>query len=440
LVRAAQAQTAEAAAAAVLAFLSEKVIAAGRPAGQDGGLGRDVKLIDAMRAALPFVKTSFAGQPLIEARVRMTLGRSFTYLGDHAAAEIEYGAARHLRAARLGPDHPDTLESMYWLAETYGNLDRHAEALKLSEEVLRVRRSRLVPHHPDTLEAMISVAFNYDSLGHHQMGFDLREEVLRVRRSRLGPNHPDTLQAAIYLAHSYRRLHRFQDAIALFEEALPREVSQVGPDDLDTLGNMFWLAIAYTEAGRHTAALKLHQEILDRREAKLGPKHPHTILSLWGLAESLIHLRRGDEAAAVIDDGLRRAGGNPAHRLAIKTFIFLDLRRLVARIGPGDRRAWSEDWMTPDPKDPTSLYHAACFRSLLAAVALADPKTPAADAPRLATAEADQAMDWLRQAVTAGYRNVVHMEKDTDLDALRGREDFQQLLASLRENQSNGQE
>jgi hypothetical protein len=46
--------------------------------------------------------------------------------------------------------------------------------------------------------------------------------------------------------------------------------------------------------------------------------------------------------------------------------------------------------------------------------------------------EADRAMEYLRQAVTAGYRNVVHMEKDTDLDALRGRDDFKQMLTGLR--------
>jgi hypothetical protein len=37
----------------------------------------------------------------------------------------------------------------------------------------------------------------------------------------------------------------------------------------------------------------------------------------------------------------------------------------------------------------------------------------------------------LRQAVGAGYRNVAHMKIDTDLDALRPRPDFQQLLKEL---------
>ena len=44
---------------------------------------------------------------------------------------------------------------------------------------------------------------------------------------------------------------------------------------------------------------------------------------------------------------------------------------------------------------------------------------------------ADQAMAMLRDAVAKGYKDVVHMKKDTDLDPLRQREDFKKLVAEL---------
>jgi hypothetical protein len=59
-----------------------------------------------------------------------------------------------------------------------------------------------------------------------------------------------------------------------------------------------------------------------------------------------------------------------------------------------------------------------------------DPTIPSAEASRLATEEADRAMEWLRKAAAAGYKNVEHMLKDNDLDALRDREDFKELLAA----------
>jgi hypothetical protein len=43
----------------------------------------------------------------------------------------------------------------------------------------------------------------------------------------------------------------------------------------------------------------------------------------------------------------------------------------------------------------------------------------------------DLAMELLHKAVKAGYVDAAHMAKDKDLDSLRDRADFKQLLASL---------
>jgi membrane fusion protein (multidrug efflux system) len=48
-----------------------------------------------------------------------------------------------------------------------------------------------------------------------------------------------------------------------------------------------------------------------------------------------------------------------------------------------------------------------------------------------AKVEADVAMDWLRSAVAAGYKDAGHMAKNTDLEVLRKRPDFIELLAGL---------
>jgi hypothetical protein len=40
-------------------------------------------------------------------------------------------------------------------------------------------------------------------------------------------------------------------------------------------------------------------------------------------------------------------------------------------------------------------------------------------------------MAWLKQAVAAGYRDATHMRKDNDLESLRGRDDFNKLIAEL---------
>jgi hypothetical protein len=79
--------------------------------------------------------------------------------------------------------------------------------------------------------------------------------------------------------------------------------------------------------------------------------------------------------------------------------------------------------------DPESLYNAACWYSVSTSVFKA---ASGSDATHLAGAEANRAMALLKQAVTAGFKDVAQMKLDEDLAALRGREDFKKLLVELR--------
>src|SRR5262245_43415464 len=109
----AAAQAREAETRAVLEFVEGRVLAAARPEGQQGGLGHAVTLRQAIDAALPFVVEGFAAQPLVEARLRWTLGMSYLYLGEPRTAAEQFEASRTLYTRHRGPDDPQTLKSMY---------------------------------------------------------------------------------------------------------------------------------------------------------------------------------------------------------------------------------------------------------------------------------------------------------------------------------------
>ena len=93
-------------------------------------------------------------------------------------------------------------------------------------------------------------------------------------------------------------------------------------------------------------------------------------------------------------------------------------------------RATAEMWEQLKRTDVDSLYNAACFRAVTAAV-IKRSKTQAADTGRLANEQGDLALAWLKQAVAAGYKDAAHMAKDTDLEVLRGRDDFKKLMEEL---------
>jgi tetratricopeptide (TPR) repeat protein len=498
---------------AVLQFVENQILAAARPKGQRGGLGPDVSLRAAIQSALPFVDKSFKDQPLIEARLRLTLGMSFRYLGDaKTAAEQEEAArmlyARHrgpdhpdtlrsmnnlansydvlgryadalklredtlaLRKVKLGPDHPDTLQSMGSLANSYAALGRHADALKLYEDTLALQKAKLGPDHPDTLGSMNNLAIRYYALGRHADALKLFEETLALRKAKLGPDHPDTLVSMNNLANSYDPLGRHADALKLREETLALQKAKLGPDHPDTLRSMNNLAKSYYDLGRHADALKLHEETLALRKAKLGPDHPNTLTSMynlaescaalgrhgdalklfeetlalrkaklgpdhpdtlqsmWGVAKSLIKLERGVEPVPIIDECVQRASGKVVDPALLSSVIDLRLRHFAKSKDVAGCRASAAMWEKLDRRDADSLYNAACMRAITAQV-LRDSGGKGADA------EAGRAIAWLRQAVSAGYHDARHTGTDHDLEGLRDRADFRELLGQLQTRSS----
>jgi tetratricopeptide (TPR) repeat protein len=300
------AQAREAETKAVLRFVDKQILAAARPKGQAGGLGREVTLRQAIEQAVAHVDKSFPTDPLIEARLRLSLGWSFWYLGEAKTASEQSQTALALYTQHRGPDHPDTLHSMSCLAQSYSTLGRHEDALKLREEVLARQTAQLGPDHPDTLNSMGGLASTYADLGRLTDALKLREEVLARRTAQLGPDHPDTLSSMHNLAISSRELGRTQDALKLQEEVLARWMTSLGPDHPDTLRSMHNLANSYYGLGRYREAVKLHDEALARRTAQLGPDHPDTLSSMGNLAIGYSYLGQHAEALKLREETLAR--------------------------------------------------------------------------------------------------------------------------------------
>ena len=279
----AAAQQSETETRAVLEFVEKKVFAAARPKGEEGGMGREVPLREALEAALPFVAKNFSGQPLVEARLRRTLGLSFRYLGDEDIAARQFETARTLYA-QCGPDHADTLTAANNLANSYAALGRQAEALKLRQETLALRKAKLGPDHPDTLKSMNNLATSFDALGRHADALKLREETLALRKAKLGSDDPETLASMNNLAISYTVLGRHPEAVKLREETLALLKARHGPDHPRTLAAMHNLAESYQALGRYAEAESLYEETLALARAQLGPIHPKTLLVMNSLA------------------------------------------------------------------------------------------------------------------------------------------------------------
>jgi tetratricopeptide (TPR) repeat protein len=316
---------------------------------------------------------------------------------------------------------------MYSLASSYTVLGRHADAVKLYEETLALQKARLGPDHPDTFQTMYNLAISYAELGRHADALRLREEALALHKARLGPEHPRTLMSMNSVAWSLAAVGRRAEAAKLYEETLALQRARLGTDDPDTLMSLNGLAWTYAALGRDADALALREETLTRTKARLGPDDPDTLHGMRALAESLVKLDRGAEAVPVIDDCVRRAAGKDVDPRLLTRVINLRLRHFEKTRDAAGCLQTAEMWEKLKRTDAQSLYDAACMRAVTAAVLRATDKSPGAG--ERADAEADRAMAWLKQAVAAGYSNAAHLLRDKDLDTLRDRADFTELVA-----------
>ena len=182
---------------------------------------RLVDLLDRYSGLLPFVKD----EPEIEAAVRTTFGLGYREMGLFESAEPHLTRALDLREEVLGPEHPDTLTSMYHLAGLYHDQRRLEDVEPLTMRAYELRQQVLGKSHPDTLESMSELAWLRQDQGRFAEAEQLKRQVLEMRRDVLGEDDPDTIAAVADLAHTMVVQGNLGEAELLFEH-------RTAPDDL----------------------------------------------------------------------------------------------------------------------------------------------------------------------------------------------------------------
>ena len=292
--------------AALFNFFNDQVVAVARPKGYDGGLGADVRLRDALTASLNAIPKVFAGQPLVQARLRAELGHSFLQLGDPAEAVRQAAEAERLFAAAGGPDHPNALAARCLQGDGLFALGRYPEAVALLEGATARLTAAVGEDDRQTLAGVKSLAFCYDTVGRRADALRLWERAVAGCTARHGPDHPLTQEAVGYLATGYDRRGRHADAARLQRESLDKLTAKLGPDAQAVLVAANNLSLALDKCGRRAEALALREDVLARRRRALGPDHPSTLLSQNNLAGSYMTAGRVPEAAELYEDVVRR--------------------------------------------------------------------------------------------------------------------------------------
>jgi len=251
-------------------------------------------------ASLELQRRVLGEDHLDTAHTRHNLGVIYFRQGRFDEAESQWVAAldTRKRAASLGPEHEQTLDTQSHLAALHWVGRDFERAERLFREVLDVRRRTLGDSHPRTLKTHGSLALVYEASGRFDEAIRLHRETLRVRHAVHGERHPFSLRSAGNLAVALTRAGQYEEAERLLRQtvAADQAVQPDGNDHATHLHSLGELQIAtgeLTEAARTLLlALETYQR-LDHRYAGLA------LYQLGGIAarrqrraEALSYLRR----------------------------------------------------------------------------------------------------------------------------------------------------
>ena len=250
------------------------------------------------------IETNFPNEPLVQAEILRTVGRTYAGVGEYDRAINFLRRAADLYQKRVGLDHPGTLENMDDLAFAYRYSGKLDLALPLIEETLKFRKAKLGPDHPNTLASMENLAVAYQEAGKLDLALPLFEQTLKLRTATLGPEHRRTLLAMSNLGCAYSEAGKRDLALPLLEESLKLRKAQLGPEAYETLWSMYRLADAYRDAGKLDLALPLLEEAFKLQTAKLGPEHRDTLLTRAGLGLAYRDAGKLDLALPLVEQKL----------------------------------------------------------------------------------------------------------------------------------------
>jgi serine/threonine protein kinase/tetratricopeptide (TPR) repeat protein len=426
--------------------------------------GRDVTVKEVLDEMAKTLGERFEQQPLVEARLRLTVGNTYYALGGYDAAEGHEARALEIRRELLGEDDPLTLEaknnlgwtyikqgryeesealfrmvleervvgqedattvrSMHGLAWTHVELRDSARAESLAVEALEISRRVLGEEHRTTLGIVGSVAGIYERQGRSDEAEVLQRETLEIQRRTLGDEDPMTLTAMGNLAVYHWRKGRYDEAEGLQSEVLEvqrRTLGEEHPNTLLTLGN---LAYTYSRQGRHKEAETLHAERLEICRRARGDDSQMTLDAMHNLAK-YVYLDQGryDEAEALFGEALeisRRVNGEAdartLHYMADLSTVYIGQGRhdeaaaIEQECVDLARRGYGDD----DPETNSQRYNSACGAAL--------------------RGDRDGAIGMLREALDHGYRGPSSWPSmdDPDLASLHGDPEFEAIAEELR--------
>ncbi|MBI4912170.1 MAG: tetratricopeptide repeat protein [Acidobacteria bacterium] len=257
------------------------------------GKARDATVLDAIRHATNRIGPSLEGKPMVEARVRETIGVTYLDLGEYQEAEAMLKESVRIWKTNFGTSRVGIVYALNALGVLKTQTGKPAEAEALYREALAIQRAHRPSGSADELSARANIADILADRGALAEAEAMLREVIRLDR-KLKDLPPENLVIHLNnLGDILRNMGRLGESEACFREALALARATANPLAPILGGN---LGETLMDAGRLEEAEPLLEQAVAQGSATLGEKNQ--LVAKARVKWAALQLRRGRAAAA----------------------------------------------------------------------------------------------------------------------------------------------
>lgn len=213
------------------------------------------------------------------------LGGHLWIIGNLLEAQTYWERALVIREKVLGPEHPqttDSLNNLGVLLHAQGNLSeddpqgKFSEALLYYQRALLIREKVLGEEHPHTAQSLNHIGALLRDQGEFARSQAYIEQALAIREKVLGPEHPDTAFSLVDLGSLFLAQGNLTDAKIYIERSLSIREKVLGPEHPDTAISLNKLGLLLWKQ-RDLIGARVHfKKAIAISEKTLGSHHPWT--------------------------------------------------------------------------------------------------------------------------------------------------------------------
>ena len=249
------------------------------------------------------VHRELGDRPELRAAILNRIGRTFGALGYTARAEELLRSALETREAWLGPDHPETAESLSDLGEVVRFTDSPDKAEPLFRRAIEIRRRALGPSL-ELAGSLRGLAKAMSGLGKSDEAVALATEAWTMSRELGAETDEEVLDTLVVYAAMLSRAGELERAASLLEEGLERVQGLEGPQKIYRSHFNHELAATFFKQGKAAAAEPLFRQALEDFETMFGPENGMMASALGNLGVAVRDQGRLEEAEDLLKQAL----------------------------------------------------------------------------------------------------------------------------------------